>query len=269
MKNRKTIYHSDLTTQAVEAVYTNIVHAYGVFWGCVWGVPWLTVWLWPFFHHALACVCTTVCMHSAVDVAWFSASWMRLCIAQLHVAGSHRYFLTTSEAKLNGMFDWFTRGWSASNTSRYWKSIFVYSFPSLLLGFIFSSLNILNLEVKTRDQSDHLALAFFLVYKLTFFFVWKSSVLNSNSNGNVFGLLHSSYLYFEWVKIASLCQCFCVFIFLSCAAKNSVCHLGISRLLLCRFRGHDMTNKEYALRRGVQWTFSIHSAYLLKNQSQN
>ena len=37
----------------------------------------------------------------------------------------------------------------------------------------------------------------------------------------------------------------------------------------CRFRGHDMTNKEYALRRGVQWTFSIHSAYLLKNQSQN
>ena len=31
-------YHSDLTTQAVEAVYTNIVHAYGVFWGCVWGV---------------------------------------------------------------------------------------------------------------------------------------------------------------------------------------------------------------------------------------
>ena len=99
--------------------------------------------------------------------------------------------------------------------------------------------------------------------------VWKSSVLNSNSNGNVFGLLYSSYLYFEWVKIASLCQCFCVFIFLSCAAKNSACHLGISRLLSCRFRGHDMTNKEYALRRGVQWTFSIHSAYLLKNQSQN
>ena len=99
--------------------------------------------------------------------------------------------------------------------------------------------------------------------------VLKSSVLNSNSNGNVFGLLYSSFHYFEWVKIASLCQCFCVFIFLSCTAKNSACHLGISRLLLCRFRGHDMTNKEYALRRGVQWTFSIHSAYLLKNQSQN
>ena len=99
--------------------------------------------------------------------------------------------------------------------------------------------------------------------------VLKSSALNSNSNGNVFGLLYSSYLYFEWVKIASLCQCFCVFIFLSCAAKDSACHLDISRLLLCRFRGHDMTNKEYALRRGVQWTFSIHSAYLLKNQSQN
>ena len=120
---------------------------------------------------------------------------------------------------------------------------------------------------QTRDQSDHLALAFFLVLKFTFFCVWKSSVLNSNSN--VFGLLYSSYIYFEWVKIASLCQCFCVFIFLPCAAKNSACHLGISRLLLCRFRGHDMTNKEYALRRGVQWTFSIHSAYLLKNQSQN
>ena len=121
-------------------------------------------------------------------------------------------------------------------------------------------------------SSDHLALApalaFFLVYKLTCF-VWKSSVLNSNSNGNIFGLLYSSYLYFEWVKIASLCLCFCVFIFLSCAAKNSACHLGISRLLLYRFRGHNMTNKEYALRRGVQWTFSIHSTYLLKNQSQN
>ena len=154
--------------------------------------------------------------------------------------------------------------------------IFVYSFPSLLLGFIFSSLSILNLEVRPEIKVITLALAFFLVYKLTFC-VWvcvcvcmlKSSVLNSNSNGNVFGLLYSSYLYFEWVKIASLCQCFCVFIFLSCAAKNSACHLGISRLLLCRFRGHDMTNKEYALRRGVQWTFSIHSAYFLKNQSQN
>ena len=153
--------------------------------------------------------------------------------------------------------------------------IFVYSFPSLLLlGFIFSSLKQFELgsQTRDRDQSDHLALApavaFFLVYNLTFF-VWKSSVLNSNSNGNIFGLLYLSYLYFEWVKIASLCQCFCVFIFLSCAAKNSTCHLGISRLLLCWFRGHDMTNKEYALRRGVQWTFSIHSAYLLKNQSQN
>ena len=150
--------------------------------------------------------------------------------------------------------------------------IFVYSFPSLLLlGFIFSSLEQFELGSQTRDQSDHLALApavaFFLVYNVTFF-VWKSSVLNSNSNGNIFGLLYLSYLYFEWVKIASLCQCFCVFIFLSCAAKNSPCHLGISRLLLCRFRGHDMTNKEYALRRGVQWTFSIHSAYLLTNQSQ-
>ena len=31
IKNRETIYHSDLTTQGVEAVYTNIVHAYGVF----------------------------------------------------------------------------------------------------------------------------------------------------------------------------------------------------------------------------------------------
>ena len=45
---------------------------------------------------------------------------------------------------------------------------------------------------QTRDQSDHLALAFFFgIYKLTgFFCVWKSSVLNSNSNGNVFGLLY-------------------------------------------------------------------------------
>ena len=88
---------------------------------------------------------------------------------------------------------------------------------------------------QTRDQSDHLALAFFLVYKLTVFVcvcLWKSSILNSNSNGNVFGLLYSSYLYFEWVKIASLCQCFCVFIFLSCAAKNSACHLGIPTLIM-------------------------------------
>ena len=41
--------------------------------------------------------CIGMCMHSAVDVAWFSASWMRLCIAKRHVAGSHRYLLTTSD----------------------------------------------------------------------------------------------------------------------------------------------------------------------------
>ena len=237
-----------LLKQCTQTLYTHMVY-----FGCVSGVchDWQFDF-WPYFHHALACVCTG-----------FSASWMRLCIAQLHVAGSHRYFLTTFEAKLNGMFDWFAGGWS-----RYWKYIFVCSFPSLLLlGFIFSSFNSLNLEVRPEiKQSDHLALAPALVYP---FFMWKSSVLTSNSNGNIFGLLYSSYLYFEWVKIASLCQCFWVFIFLSCAAKNSACHLGISRLLSCRFRGHDMTNKEYALRRGVQWTFSIHSAYLLKNQSQN
>ena len=199
---------------------------------------------------------------------------MRLCIAQLHVAGSHRYFLTTFEAKIKWHV-WLIRrglvGVQYIKDKVLKEYIFVYSFPSLLLlEFIFSIIIIkqFELESQTRYQSDHLALAFFLVYKLTFF-VWKSSVLNSNSNGNIFGLLYSSYLYFEWVKIASLCQCFCMFIFLSCAAKNSACHLGISRLLLCRFRGHDMTNKEYALRRGVQWTFSIHSAYLLKNQSQN
>ena len=49
--------------------------------------------------------CIGMCKHSAVDVAGFSASWMSLCIAQLHVASSHRYFLITFEAKLNGMFD--------------------------------------------------------------------------------------------------------------------------------------------------------------------
>ena len=70
-------------------------------------------------------------------------------------------------------------------------------------------------------------------------------------------------------KLLRFVNVFVCFFFLSCAAKNSTCHLGISRLLSCRFRGHDMTNKGYALRRGVQWTFSIHSAYLLKNQSQN
>ena len=61
---------------------------------------------------------------------------------------------------------------------------------------------------QTWDQSDHLALAPALVYP---FFVWKSSVLNSNSNGNIFGLLYSSYLYFEWVKIASLSMFLCVY----------------------------------------------------------
>ena len=68
----------------------------------------------------------TFAMHWHVCAQGFSASWMRLCIAQLswlYVAGSHRYFLITFDAKLNGMVDWFAGGWSASNTSRYWKSI--------------------------------------------------------------------------------------------------------------------------------------------------
>ena len=131
--------------------------------------------------------CIGMCMHRVF-------CHMRLCIAQLHVAGSHRNFLTTF-AKLNGMFDWFAGGWSASNTSRYWKSISS-SIPSPVYSpwvYIFI-IKQFELGSQTRDQSDHLALAFFLVNKLTFF-VWKSSVLNSNSNGNIFGLLYSSLIF--------------------------------------------------------------------------
>ena len=198
MKNRKTIYHSCLTTQAVEAVYTNIVHAYhGVLLGVCMGCAMIDS-----LSLTVLSQCIGMCMHSAVDVAGFSASWMRLCIAQLYVAGSHRYSLITFDAKLKGMFDWFAGGWSASNTSRYWKSI-PSSIPSQSTSpwvYIFI-IKQFELGSQTQDQSDHLALAFFLCEK--------SSVLNSNSNGNIFGLLYSSYLYFEWVKIASVCQCFC------------------------------------------------------------
>ena len=136
MKNRKTIYHSDLTTQAVEAVYkNNIVHACGVLLGvCVWGVPWLTVWLWPYFHHALACVmcmhrvfcqldealhCTTVC--SWFTPLIFNNFWRKI---KWHVWLIRRGLVGVQYIKVLKEY------------------IFVYSFPSLLLhGFIFSSLN--------------------------------------------------------------------------------------------------------------------------------
>ena len=140
------------------------------FWGCVWDVPWLTVWLWPYFHHALACVCTVPSTRSPgfLPVGWGSA----LHIAQLYVAGSHLYFLITFDAKLNGMFDWFAGDWSASNTSRYWKSISS-SIPSpVYFSWVYIFIiKQFELGSQTRDQSDHLALAFFLVYKLTFFCV--------------------------------------------------------------------------------------------------
>ena len=83
-------------------------------------------------------------------------------IAQLHVAGSHGYFLTTFEAKLNGMFDWFVGGWSASNTSRYWNSI-ASSIPSPVQStspwvYIFIIKNRLSCLYcsgsQTRDQSE-------------------------------------------------------------------------------------------------------------------
>ena len=91
----------------------------------------------------------TFTMHWHVYAQGFSASWMRLCIAQLYVAGSHRYFLITFDAKLNGMFDWFAGLVGVQYNKVLKEYIFVYSFPSLLLlGFIFSSLNSLNLEVR-------------------------------------------------------------------------------------------------------------------------
>ena len=106
--------------------------------------------------------CVGMCMHSAVDVAWFSASWMRLCIAKLHVAGSHRYFLTTSESKIKWHVWLIHPGLVGVQYIKVLKEyIFVYSFPSLLLGFIFSSLSILNLEVRPEIKVITLALAFF------------------------------------------------------------------------------------------------------------
>ena len=229
------------------------------FWGCVWGVPWLTVSLLTVLSPCIGmCMHRVFCqldeaLHCTTACSWFTPLFFNNFWSKIkwHVWLIRRGLVGVQYIKVLKEYRLFL----PQSTSPW-----VYIFIIIIKQF--------ELESQTRYQSDHLALAFFLVYKLTFF-VWKSSVLNSNSNGNIFGLLYSSYLYFEWVKIASLCQCFCMFIFLSCAAKNSACHLGISRLLLCRFRGHDMTNKEYALRRGVQWTFSIHSAYLLKNQSQN
>ena len=71
--------------------------------------------------------------------------------------------------KLNGMFDWFTRGWSASNTSKYWNSVSS-SIPSPSTSWVYIFIiKHFELGSHTRDQSDHLALALFLVYKLTCF----------------------------------------------------------------------------------------------------
>ena len=123
--------------------------------GGVWGVPWLTVWLLTVLSPCIGiCMHRVFCqldeaLHCTTACSWFTP-----------------LFLTTFEAKLNGMFDWFAGGLFGVQYIKSLKEcIFVYSLPSLLLlGFIFSSFG-----SQTRDQSDHLALAFVLVYELTFF----------------------------------------------------------------------------------------------------
>ena len=103
----------------------------------------------------------------------FSASWTRLCIAQLHVAGSHRYFLTTFEVKLKAcLIDSPGFGWRPIHQGIESISSSIPSPVYFCLGLYFHHKQF-ELESQTRDQSDHLApapaLAFFLVYKLTFF----------------------------------------------------------------------------------------------------
>ena len=106
-----------------------------------------------------------MCMHSAVDVAWFSASWMRLCIAKLHVAGSHRHLLTTSD-EMACLIDspGVGRRPIHKGIERVYLRLFLPQSTSWVYIFI---IKYFELGSQTRDQSDHLALAFFLVYKLT------------------------------------------------------------------------------------------------------
>ena len=87
--------------------------------------------------------CIGMCKHSAVDVAGFSASWMRLCIAQLACSWFTPLFLNNFWSKIKWHVWLIRRGLVGVQYIKVLKKyIFVYSFPSLLLlGFIFSSLN--------------------------------------------------------------------------------------------------------------------------------
>ena len=63
--------HSDFTTQVVEAVYTNVVHADGLFWS-VSGV----CHDWQFdFDPCIGIVCTCVCTVLSTSPAFLLVGW--------------------------------------------------------------------------------------------------------------------------------------------------------------------------------------------------
>ena len=95
---------------------------------------------------------------------------MRLCIAQLHVAGSHRYFVNNFWSKIKWQV-WLIHPGLVSvqyikvSIERVYLRLFLPQSTSWVYIFIIKHFE---LGSQTQDQSDYLALAFFLVYKLTF-----------------------------------------------------------------------------------------------------
>ena len=113
---------------------------------------------WPYFHHALACVCTGFSASCTNACSWFTP-----------------LFFNNFWSKIKWHVWLIRRGLIGVQYIKVLKEcIFVYSFPSLLLlGVYIFIIKQFELGSRTRDQSDHLALApalaFFLVHKLTFF----------------------------------------------------------------------------------------------------
>ena len=138
LKNRKTIFRFDYTS-CWNCVHKHCTRIWCILGVCVWGVQWLTVWLLTVLSPCIGmCMHRVFCqldeaLHSTTACSWFTPLFFNNFWSKIkwHVWLIHRGLVGVQYNKVLKEY------------------IFVYSFPSLLLlGFIFSSLNSLNLEVR-------------------------------------------------------------------------------------------------------------------------
>ena len=141
------IWLHKLLKLCTQTLYTQMVYFGGVSGVC-------HDWQFDFDRtFGIGILCTSVHAPAFLPVGWGSALQVYCTTA---CSWFTRLFFNNIWSKIKWHV-WLIRGGSsASNTSRYWNSIAVNSFPSLLLlGFIFSSSNSLYYSgSQTRDQLE-------------------------------------------------------------------------------------------------------------------